>query len=334
MEREAATGACARRDRPGQQRIDRNAVGERVKEGREYGQAKRGHERELEGPRAARNVHEQRSQMPEEQDSLARAGLALTRKTRGKCEWNVSAPRLRGTDEELEQDLEAVRPWLQPSDQAPATAEESSQWVAGATRLGEDGLREPGAQAAGKIAHGAVEAGPAAAFHIARCDRDASTLCDLAQQCRNDLWRVLEVGVHDANRLALCGCHPGHDRGGEPGLVQRAPFDYGPRTVSLRGRAQGRSGEAVSAVIDDENLVLEADQGGAQPLVELRDVAGLIASRDDDRELRSPLPHSLTRVDRCTESPVRDRPTDFPHAVPLPIAWGLFLPATARQIRR
>src|SRR5438132_10867199 len=115
MEREAATGACARRDRPGQQRIDRNAVGERVKEGREYGQAKRGHERELEGPRAARNVHEQRRQMPEEQDSLARAGLALTRKTRGKRERNVSAPGLRGTDEELEQDLEAIRPWLQPA---------------------------------------------------------------------------------------------------------------------------------------------------------------------------------------------------------------------------
>ena len=144
---------------------------------------------------------------------------------------------------------------------------------------------------------------------------------------------MLKVGVHDANRLALGGCHPGHDSGGEPGLVQRAPFDHGPGRVSLRGCAQGRSGEAVIAVIDDENLVIDADQGLAQSLVERRDVAGLIASRDDDRELRSPLPHSRTRVHRCTGSPFRGRPTDFPHAVPLPIAWGLYLPATARQIR-
>ena len=209
MERKAATGASGRRDRPRNQRIHGDAVGERVKEGGKDGQAKRGHESELERPRAARHVHEEGRQMPEEEDSLARAGLALTRMTRGKGKRNVSTPCLWSTYEELQQDLEAVRPWLQPRDKAPATAEEPSQWVTGATGLREYGLREPRTQAAGKIAHRAVEAGSTAALHIARSNRDVGAPFDGAQQCGNDLWRMLEVSVHDANGLAVRCSHPG-----------------------------------------------------------------------------------------------------------------------------
>src|SRR5437588_5205581 len=210
MKSQAATRACARRDGPGDQRIDRNAVRERVKEGAEDGEAERGHQRELEGPGAARYVHEERCQMAEVEDPLACAGLALTRKSRGECEWDVGARRLRSTYEELEQDLEAMRPRLQPGDDAPAAAEESCQRIAGATRLGKDGLREPGAQPAGKIAHGTVKAGATAAGHVARSYGDVGAPRHGAQQGRNDFWGMLEVTVHDANGRAACGSHPGH----------------------------------------------------------------------------------------------------------------------------
>ena len=103
--------------------------------------------------------------------------------------------------------------------------------------------------------------------------------------------------------------------------MRRDPFDHGPSAVSLHGLAQHRSGDVVVAVIDDENLVVDADQGLDQPLLEGRDVAGLVAGRDHDRKLRSPIPPRVCAY-RSTERPIRGRPTVFPHAVPLPIAWG------------
>src|SRR5256885_9106542 len=105
-------------------------MGEPVQEARKHGQSRESDHRELQRPRAARDVDEQRSQMAQEQDSLPRARLALPRVTRPENKRHVGHAKPRRADQELEQDLETPRLQLQALDGGAATAEESAQRVA------------------------------------------------------------------------------------------------------------------------------------------------------------------------------------------------------------
>src|SRR6266487_1780701 len=104
-QREGARGAGRGAGEPGKHELDA-CMGEPVQGAREHGQSRESDHRELQWPRAARDVDKQRSQMAQEQDSLPRARLALPCMTRPEYKWHVGHAKPRRADQELQQDLE------------------------------------------------------------------------------------------------------------------------------------------------------------------------------------------------------------------------------------
>ena len=109
QQRQGACGAGRGAGKPRKQRVDA-CMDEPVQQAREHGQSRESDHRELQRPRAARDVDKQRSQMAQEQDSLPGAGLALPRVTRRENKRHVGHAKARRADQELEENLET--PWL------------------------------------------------------------------------------------------------------------------------------------------------------------------------------------------------------------------------------
>src|SRR5258706_5721617 len=187
--------------------------------------------------------------MLQKKDALSRARLAFARMSRRKDKGHVGHPQRGGAHEQLEEDLEAHRPQLKAGDVAFLAAEESSQRIARAPRLGEQKMRKPRARAAHPEARGSGQAGPAASSHVSRGDGKVRATTDLLQQRWDDLGRMLEVTVHHAYRVAASGRDAGDDRGAEARLLLHRPFDDNPPRVRSGRSAQETASLAIVAVV-------------------------------------------------------------------------------------
>ena len=258
--RKASSGGSSRRSRPGPR-----------------GWAGRGRARTPPPARTSRSAPirrpggRARSRWRRKSTPLAGAGLAGPGGPRLEAQRHVHHPQPGDADQQLQQDLEADRAELDAVDEAPPAEEEPGERIGAPPRLVEEHPRDQPGAAADQVARQPGEAAGAPPGDVPAGHHQVGARLHGGQHLGDQLGRVLEVGVHDADELAPCHVEAGDDRGAQPARPARRPAaaGSGPRGARPAGSAS-RDGGGVVAVVDEADLGVDAGEGRVQPRPERR----------------------------------------------------------------
>ncbi len=204
--------------------------------------------------------------------------------TLGELHRDLRDPQI-GPGEDLQEDLEPLRPQGGQVEPAPVDEEETGHRIGAAGEpSGEHRAGQPGGRAGHPEPHGRAEAAGVAAADVAGGRDHVRVPRRIAvEQSRQELGRMLEVAVHHDADIGVRGSQADHDRPAEATDVVRA-VDHPHRDRGIDRDALHLGRGVVGAVVDEEDLGVPPRQRRSCPLHEFGDVVALVVRRHDDRD--------------------------------------------------
>ena len=212
--------------------------------------------------------------------SLATAGEPLSERERNLC-----SAKVRRADEDLEQDLEAVR--LEPVDvdRVAPHEEEPAHRIADSAQPPREAHASHGRRDLGERGADHPEASSFASRGIAACDDEVDGLIlGSLEQILDELRGMLQIAVHDARPGSARPCQAVHDGSAQatPPLAGRAVDDgNAPRLVNTQ--ALYLFSRPVAAVVDKDDLRRHSGRDIRKPRKKRPDVLDFVLCRHDDR---------------------------------------------------
>ncbi len=171
-----------------------------------------------------------------------------------------------------------------PSINARQAQEKARERVGALARLLEQQARDVRGRAAHQTSHRGAEALMAPAWRVAARDHEIRAAFGLAEQHRDELGRMLQVGVHDADIQPASHVQPGDDRRAQAALaVGSLTEEAADRRVGL-GQVEEQIPGAVVAVVDKADLERSGGECGGDPADQGLDVVRLVAGRNDEAD--------------------------------------------------
>ncbi len=236
---------------------------------------------------AREDVPAQPREVPGEGEALAQVGLGPARGARREAVTDFRDAQPGVADEDLEQQLEAGRAQPVEVDGVAAEGEQAAHRVGhGGEAAGEDDPAEPACRARHHRAAAAVEALPRPGAGVPGADHDVRVVPQGgACEAGGVRGRVLEVGVHDEDPLARRVPGTGDDGGREAAAAPAGlAVQQAHRHLAAGRLAREDGGSGVVAVVDHEDLGVQAGEQRAELAEERPDVLLLVARRDDHGE--------------------------------------------------
>ena len=215
---------------------------------------------------------------------LAAAGAPLPELERDLGRAQAGMP-----DEDLEQDLEAARPQRVEVERLAPHQEEAAHRVADASEAArERHVRRGGGGPRRHRPHPPEAPGVAVVAVPARHHDVEVARLALLEQRGDQLRRVLEVGVHDADPRAARLAHALKDCRAEPADPPLRRLRNQDELVMpvLRERIDQLASPVV-AVVDEDDLDRDGGKRGLEPLDQCGYVVAFVLGRDDDRQKRN-----------------------------------------------
>ena len=221
-------------------------------------------------------------------EALAGARLALAGETVAEREGHLRHAQPPRADEDLEQDLEAVRAQGVQVERVDPDHEEAAHRIGHLAQAPAEQDARDGARGVRNETPEETELAHAALLAEATGDDRVHVAGERAQDdLLEDLGRVLEVGVHHADPWRVRGTHAGEHRAAEPAdALLTLAVDQPHGALRRTGGDQHGVGSAVVGVVHEDDLHREPGRHGLEPGHELADVLLLVAGRDDQRERR------------------------------------------------
>ena len=216
-------------------------------------------------------------QVEEVVDRLAHRRLASTGEALTELEADFGLPELRDAHDQLEEDLEAPRPEARQvrRDGGPADQEESAHRIGDALqRAPETEARDAARNVREQRAQGAEVVSAPAVDEATRDDHVDIAVLRAAEQLRDHLGRVLQVGVHDAEPRPACRLEPGETAVARP--PARSPAG---RWMTLTGASKRLPASRISsAVLSSLSSTKMSSMSNARAIGDSRSRSGAMLS--------------------------------------------------------